>query len=489
MTRPERPIRPRDIRDAQDWGRLGHAAMEQGRFALAAHLLAKAVLIAPDADDLLEARAHALDEAGRPGPALALAARALTLAPESLNRRTLLAYLHLRLHQWPGALHWARQALALDPDHPPAIQNLGVALLRLGHDGPARTALDRAAELAPDDPDLLVDLSAARAVGDDDAGATELLNRALNLAPDHAGAHLHRALLRLRDGDWSGGWAEYEWRLMRPDFAPLSDRPRWRGEDLTGQTLLVWAEQGLGDTLQFARYVPLVAARGARVVLAVEPVLMPVLAGLDGVADLVARGSTIDHDVHCPLQSLALMFDTRPDGVPGPMPYLTAPPPRPLAPRPLADDGRPRIGLVWAGNPRHGIDRCRSLSLADLAPLASIDATFYSLQRGAAAHQAPPPGLAPIDLDADIHDFGDLAAALAGLDLLISVDSAPLHLAGALGRPAWGLIARPPDWRWLRAGDTTAWYPSVTLFRQPAPGDWATPIAAMAERLRTRPIR
>jgi len=285
-------------------------------------------------------------------------------------------------------------------------------------------------------------------------------------------------------------------------------KPLWLGEyPLARKTILLHAEQGFGDTIQFARYAPLVAAHGAKVVLEVPPELKSLLTRLDGVSAVVARGEAPPpFDAHCPLGSLPLALKTELPSVPAPIPYLAAN--NTHLQKWSAQIGalpRPRIAVAWAGNPAHDNDRNRSIPFAALAPLflpantppqmgeASVEvrvgANFISIQRelriDEAAQLAAQPGLTHIG--GALADFDDTAAVLALCDLLITVDTAPAHLAGAMGRPVWVLVPFAPDWRWTLEGETTPWYPSVGLFRQPALGDWSAVIARVASALQSGP--
>jgi hypothetical protein len=264
----------------------------------------------------------------------------------------------------------------------------------------------------------------------------------------------------------------------------------WLGGDpVAGKTVLLHAEQGYGDTLQFCRYAPLVAALGATVVLEVPLALKPLLGSLRGVSLLVAKGGvTPAFDLHCPLMSLPLAFATRLDTIPADVPYLQADPVRRQAWRQRLDEvsapGRCRVGLAWSGNPRHNNDENRSIRLEQLAPLYGLDATFVSLQP--LVRERDKACLAQsgiVNPGAELTDFADTAALMDALDLVICVDTSVAHLAGALGRPLWVLLPRVPDWRWLLDRDDSPWYPTARLFRQDKPGDWPATIGNAVQAL------
>ena len=292
-------------------------------------------------------------------------------------------------------------------------------------------------------------------------------------------------------GEFERGWREYRYRYSLAHTASIErkvQRPRWNGQPIPGKTLLIHDEQGFGDTFQFLRMVPWAKAKsGARVILEVSREVLPLAQRIHGFDYIVARGELPPpFDAHCELMSLPMAMGLTLADLPGPMPYL-----QPDAQRVgrwrerLAALPRPWVALVWAGRPTHPNDANRSLALEQLAPLAHCSATFLSIQKGPAEAQAvhPPDGMSLVSLGSEIDDFEDTAAILSLADLLISVDSSPVHLAGALGRPVWVMLPFMPDWRWLLAREDSPWYPRAKLFRQPARGDWASVIAKIAGEL------
>jgi hypothetical protein len=300
------------------------------------------------------------------------------------------------------------------------------------------------------------------------------------LRPDFAEAHWNEALLSLLTGDFSRGWAKYECRWKKEPLV-LSKRnfsqPLWLGADaIDGKTILLHSEQGFGDTIQFCRYVPLVAARGARIILEVQRPLQELMTNLASAAQVISKGDPLpDFDLQCPLLSLPLAFGTRLETIPSAMPYLQT------SVQALKDwqarlgpKVRPRIGVAWSGNPTHKNDQNRSISLRSLLPLLDIEATFVSLQKDIRHDDA-----AVLKEHSDILQFGDAlknfsdtAALISQLDLVISVDTSVAHLAGALAKPVWVLLPFIPDWRWLLDRDESPWYPTVRLFRQEDTRAW-----------------
>jgi hypothetical protein len=292
-------------------------------------------------------------------------------------------------------------------------------------------------------------------------------------------------------GEFERGWREYHYRYSLPHTTLIErkmQRPRWAGQTMPGKTLLIHDEQGYGDTFQFMRMVPWAKARsGARVVLEVNAETLSLAQRSQGADAVVARGSLPPaFDAHCEMMSLPMAMGLTLEDLPGQIPYLSADAQRLEKWRlRLAGLPRPLVALAWAGRPTHTNDANRSLALAQLAPLAQPGVTFLSIQKGQAAAQAtsPPPGMSLVSLGDDIHDFEDTAAILSIADLLISVDSSPVHLAGALGRPVWVMLPFVPDWRWLLERSDTPWYPQTRLFRQATRGDWGGVVAAVAREL------
>jgi hypothetical protein len=269
---------------------------------------------------------------------------------------------------------------------------------------------------------------------------------------------------------------------------PLSRRP-WSGEPLEGARILINAEMGFGDTLQFVRFVPFVASRGGRVVLEVQPELYRLLSAYPDTDAVIPLGACIPDCIwHCPLVSLPHVLGTELASVPAQIPYITVPQEASQVWAARLGDSGPRIGLVWAGDPAQKWDRVRSIrQLPLLAPLGHVGGLrFFSLQKGAAAKQAlnPPSGMNLVDLSPYIHDFADTAAAIAGLDLVITTCTSVAHLAGALGKPVWIMLAYAADWIWLIGREDSPWYPTARLFRQPALGAWNPVIERIAEELR-----
>jgi len=296
--------------------------------------------------------------------------------------------------------------------------------------------------------------------------------------PDHPLAHWNRALALLLAGDYERGFPAYEWRWRATAMQPRGfTAPLWDGKPLEGRTILLHAEQGLGDAIQFARYAPMVAEQGGRVILEAPAALVRLFGSLGCIAEIVAQGASLPpFDCHAPFMSLPALFGTTLESVPNPVPYLSAPMPtkKAIGNALSGPSGVRRIGLVWGGNAARQGDRVRSCRAVDLLPLTALPhVRLYSLQKGSphAEQLNDLPGV--VDLAPLCDDMADTAAAIAQLDLLVSVDTATAHLAGALGRPVWTLLAYAADWRYLLHRSDNLWYPTMRRIRQPAPGDWA----------------
>ena len=314
------------------------------------------------------------------------------------------------------------------------------------------------------------------------AEAVRLARRGLAIAPQIAALHNTLALALLARGDYAAGWAEYEWRRHVPSFPPLPGKA-WQGERMRG-VLLVQAEQGMGDSLMLARYLPMAAARVGRLVLACQEPLIPLLRHMPGVAAAVPTGSRLpQHERAIFMGSLPHRLGTQLDSIPTSDGYLAADPTRARTWAGLLP-GRQRIGLVWAGNPQLAGDAQRSMGFEQVAPLlATTGAQFFSLQVGERVHDVSGRGDI-VDLSSHLTDFGETAAVIANLDLVIAVDTAVAHLAAALGRPTWIMLPRVADWRWLTRRTDSPWYASVRLFRQTRAEEWAPVVARVASALR-----
>jgi len=449
----------------------------------------QALALDPDHREALNNRGTALLNLGRAAEALASFDRLLVANPHHLEAQVNRANALLELDRAEEATAAYDAVLAVHPRHAGAHFNRGNALARRDRFADAVAAYDRAIALVPGYVKAHTNRGLALRALNRQTEALASYSRAIALEKDFAEAHLNAAHALLTLGDFARGFAAYEWRWRVASLAPhrrTFRQPLWLGTPpVRGRTILLHAEQGLGDTIQFARYAKPLTRAGAAVVLEVAPALKELLSRVDGAARVLARGEALPpFDLHCPLASLPLAFKTELPSIPAEVPYLSAPPERMEKWRACMDGlARPRVALAWAGNAAHANDRNRSIPLARLAPLWSAgDPSFISVQRDGREADAGVLARAPrlLHLGDELSDFADTAAVLALADLVISVDSAVAHLAGAMGRPVWILLPFSPDWRWMLEREESPWYPTAKLLRQPAIGDWDSVI----ERLR-----
>jgi tetratricopeptide (TPR) repeat protein len=431
-----------------------------------------------------------LDRRRLTGPE-ALMREAIRLDPYCPGAHNNLGVALLEQDDLEGAESSLREAIRLQANSPEAFNNLSVVLWRLGRLPEARAASQEALRLRPEFSEAYNNLgNVCHAQGHLDE-ALACFERSIELKPNYADPHLNRSLLWLLMGRWQEGWEEYEWRwqlrtVRRRDFR----QPLWDGSPLEGRTILLHAEQGLGDTLNFIRYAPLVKARGGRVIVLAPKQLLPLLAGCRGIDRLAAIGEPPpDFDVQAPLLSLPRLFGTRPDTVPAEVPYLQVDLQRVQRWRLWLVAYRGfKVGIAWQGDRRHRNDRQRSVALSQFAPLAQVPGVqLFSLQKGAGTEQLAGCPFAVTDLGRWLDNAGgaflDTAAKMSNLDLVICVDTALGHLAGGLGMPVWLAIPFAPDWRWMCERTDTPWYPTMRLFRQPRNGDWDSVFAQMATEL------
>jgi tetratricopeptide (TPR) repeat protein len=504
-----------------------------GELEEAAALYARLLAVRPNDPQALHLSGLVAYQKGDAQTALPQIRRAIVLDGRQPEFHNSLGVVLLARHQAAQAAEAFRRALALMPDYAEAHNNLGNALQALGQPAAACDAYAAAIAIRPDYAEAHSNLSVAlrtlgRLADAEAAGRAALAHNprsasafanlglilqdraryrealacteaALALSPDYPEAHCNRAVQLLQLGRFKEGWAEYEWRWQTSGFTtPKRDfsEPLWDGTPLAGRTILLHAEQGQGSAIQFARYVPLVARCGGRVILECQRPLtrlfIRAFAGPEsglaaGQVSVVTKGQPLPRcDVQLPLMSLPGRMGTALETIPAHVPYLFAEEEAVDGWRSrLAARTRPRVGLVWAGNPNHKNDRNRSLPSAVLRPLVNGGVgSFVSLQVGeAAAQQTMLPAGRVLDPTAEFADFSDTAAVIAALDLVVSVDTAVAHLAGAMAKPVWLLVPFVAEWRWLLDRDTSPWYPTMRIFRQPAPGDWEAVVASVAAAL------
>lgn len=474
--------------------RLGLALKDLGEHAAAVDSLRQALRIQPNHTDALNHLGIALLALNRPAEAAAAFEQVVKLSPNFSPGYCNLGSAVWELKRLDEAIAYSKKALELDPKNGQALNNLGGLHIELGSNAEAVAVLRSLLEIDPKHETGRRNLAAALlSLGFIDEAITEL-DRTLIAEPQSAEGHKNRAIAYLTAGDYRRGWEEYEWRWGTKEFTARNyAQPAWRGESLTGKTILVYAEQGLGDSLHFVRYLPVVRQRGAKVVFECKPPMRRFLEGLNGIDALIPAGESLPpFDVHAALMSLPHWLDL-------PHPQDSPPPPYLFADPQFIEHWRAelgslpgfKVGINWQGRPTHKRDRFRSIPLSQFLPLAEIPGIqLISLQKGFGSEQLRESAAVEkvLELDSRLDEtagaFMDTAAVLHSLDLVITSDTSLAHLAGAMNRPVWVALCAMPDWRWLLAGERTPWYPSMRLFRQRTLGNWNDVFGQMEAELR-----
>ena len=462
-----RQILQREPNNAEAMHHLGLVGHQVGQHAAALDMMRRSIALQPNVSFFHKNVGAVLQAMGQFRDAAEAYERGIRLAPNDASGHHALGVVLEKLHEYERAKEAYGRAIQLDPRHAPSYFNLGVI---------------------------------AEYHGEYEA-SLRMLEKAIELKPDYALARTSRATGLLRLGRFENGWREYEWRWRLPQFkADLPDpsRPVWNGEALQGRTILLRCEQGLGDTIQFVRYAPMVKERGAgKVILLAQPPVADLMKRAVGVDEVVAQGEpTPAYDVQVPLLSLPRVFDTKMTTIPAAVPYVTAEPERVAAWREkLTSDTGMKVGLVWSSNPGHPLARFRTTTLSTFAPLAAVDGvTFYSLQKGEPANQAaaPPSGMKLVDRTAELTDFADTAALIENLDFVVTVDTAVAHVAGAMGKKTFTIVPFLSDFRWFLDRDDSPWYPTMRLFRLRSMYGWGEAVerakVALDELVRDRMV-
>ena len=401
-----------------------------------------------------------------------------------------LGNIFMEMQQTDDAIDCYRNALKIDPNFVFAFNNLGNALREKGKLDEAIACYQKVLNL---DPGLAQTYTSLGLALHEKGMISDALNNyqiALKLDPALPEAHWNLAHIFLLRGNFKKGWEEFEWRWKLKGYYQYKIfQPQWDGSNISGLTILIHDEQGFGDTIQFARYIPMVAQKGARVIIGCRKELVNLLKNVEGVSKVIERGKPLPQfDIHCPIMSLPLKFNTTIEKIPAATPYISPDPLLIQIWRNLIshDDCNLKVGLVWAGRREHKNDRNRSGSFDIFSSLIQLNnISFYNLQKGEAAKQFKNQhqGTILTDYMESIHDFSETAALIENLDLVITVDTAVAHLAGALSKPVWTLLPFSPDWRWMLDREDSPWYPTMRLFRQPSPGDWESVIGRVQESL------
>jgi Flp pilus assembly protein TadD len=456
--------------------------------------LDRALVLTPHNAEALNSRGNVLLKLKRPAEALAAFEQAAAAEPRHLGARLNRGNALAELGRFADAIAQYDALLAVIPGHADVHLNRGNALRGLGRDLDAIAAYDRALAARANYPKALTNRGIALQTLGRHAEALASFRALLAIDKNHPDARHNEALALLTLGEFRRGFEGYEARWDRTGMPPRRrfGKPLWLGEfNLARKTILLHSEQGLGDTIQFVRYAPILARSGAKVLLEVQPELKGILARVEGIAGVSGRGEPLpDFDVHCPVGSLPHALGTEPATIPSNIPYLKVNDERAAKWHARLEAlASPRVALVWAGSTAHANDRNRSIALPRLAPLLQREhGAFISIQRELRGEDAAMLTQMPrvTHVGDELGDFDDTAAIVSLADLVITVDTSVAHLAGALGRPTWILVPFWPDWRWLLDRDDSPWYPTVRLFRQPAPGDWEAVIAQVGAALEQR---
>ncbi|MGJ4946964.1 tetratricopeptide repeat protein [Bradyrhizobium sp. HKCCYLS20291] len=479
--------------DAELWKHMGSVLLAQNRGAEALLSYQQALTINPGHRDAAWQCGLLLRQQQRLEEAVQAFTVCLTQQPDDLPALQMRARCFADLKRYDDYLADAERAQALAPGDPITCNNVGDALVRLGRSAEALRWFDQALAARPDFVEVLLNKGFALLQSLRFEEAAEVYRRILVVEPGNAKAEWQLAHVELQCGDFASGWAHREARWNVPGFSPEYPRfvqPKWLGkEDIAGKTILIEEDEGFGDNIQFARYLPMVAARGAKVILVVREALRPLMAGVQGVSQCLTFAPDLQRpafDMHCPIMSLPLAFGTTLDSIP-PANYLPPLPADRIAAweQRLGAHDRLRVGLVWAGNPHQANDGNRSMPLSTLLPLLDVDADFISLQK-----ELRPADNALLaqqsrirDLTTELTNFAETAALMSCLDVVVTVCTSAAHLAATVGRPTWIMLPHLADWRWLRDRDDSPWYPSARLFRQDASRRFEPVVARVRDEL------
>lgn len=467
---------------------LGLALRRLGRHEEALASYDRAIAIVPDVVEAHFNRGNLLRDMGRTQDAFDSFLRVLQFQPMYADALNNCGSILWKAEKHMESIGYFDRVLAIEPGHIDAQVNKASALEKLGELDEALKIYDRVLEIEPEHVPALVN----RGVILEEKGlipqALEHYLHAQRLSPDYADAHWNEALCRLKVGEYEAGWEKYEWRWkeLRKRWIRDFKQPQWQGEPLSGRTILLHAEQGFGDTLQFCRYAKLVADLGARVVLEVQDTLVSLLSSLAGVSQVVARGSELpEFDVHCPLLSLPRLLRTRVEQIPGSSAYLSVPQ-KTLQKwqRLIPASGRRRIGLVWSTTTQGN----KNLPVSMLEGLIHESADYFCIQKGVCDDDRYYLGQFQNIFvhDVDLEDFSDTAALVACMDIIVSIDTSVAHLAGALGKPVWIMLPFAADWRWMIGRHDCPWYETARLFRQAVPNDWVSVVDHISVALQGR---
>ncbi|MDQ7787575.1 MAG: tetratricopeptide repeat protein [Thermodesulfovibrionales bacterium] len=482
-------IVPLNQRGAEEQYKTGMEMQKLGRIDEAVSSFKRAILLSPEFPAPYFSLGALLQQRGYIDEAITLYQQVLQLCPEHSDTCNVLGSAFQAKGQLAEAIAWYQKAIQFNPNSFMAHNNLGSALKLQGDIDGAIKQYQRALKLNPNFAESLNNLGNALRDKNELDKAMSFYRRSIALKPDFADAHWNLSYALLLSGQFEEGWKEYEWRWKLKEPLHKLPQPLWDGSDCAGKTILLFAEQGFGDTIQFIRYITMVADKGIKVVLGCQKELKSLSENIQGVSQVIAYGEPLPQfDFQLPLISLPMVFKTTSDTIPSQCPYIQ------VGPRLIErwgkkmdlDQSKINIGLAWAGSPGHLNDRNRSCPLDMFTRLTETEnCTFFSLQKilNIESERNMIDTLKLIDYTGEISDFADTAAIIMNLDLVISVDTAVAHLAGALGKKVWTLLPFAPDWRWMLKRDDSPWYPTMRLFRQYSWGDWRSVLVHVSQEL------
>ena len=475
--------------DARQLLNKAHSLLSDKLGVEAARAFAAVLKVQPDCVEALAPLGQLLFQFNELPAALGCLQQAARLSPEMPRLNALMAAVLRKMGRWPESALCCEREICVSPSDPDAHYNLALARQTLQQIEPAIAGYETALRLRPGYLDALLGLGRSLRQAGRAEAALNCFADAVRLSQSDARAHWEFGITQLALGQFLTGWKEFEWRWKLPDFTtPVAEfkQPLWDGGDLAGKRILLHCEQGNGDVIQFSRYATLVANRGGKVILACPETLRSLMETVPGVMQVVTTRRDLPHfDTHAPLMSLPAIFGTTLEGIPATVPYIH---PRSLASpgvKWVGDAPEKKVGVVWAGASAHANDANRSMPFEFLKPLLSLPGIrWYSLQVGKAAEVLVDGAGEVVDLGSRFEHFEDTAGATSELDLVISVDTAVAHLAGAMGKPVWLLLPFEAEWRWMTLREDSPWYPTMRLFRQSAPGDWKELIKRVACHLK-----
>jgi len=470
----------------------GVSSYQNGDFKTALELVLKAIKINSNVPKYYNTFGVILAQADREQGAIKAYRKAI-----ELDNNYEVAYNNLgnslqKQNDYAESIEYYVRAIKINPDYAEAYNNLATAFYKLGDFNGAIENCRKAIKLKDNYAEAYNTLAAVLQAEQRFDEAIECYDKTVEYAPDYAEAYYSRGMSYLRKGEFAKGWDDYQWRLKteKTKVTLRYDKPWWQGEDFQGKTLLVQAEQGFGDSIQFVRYLPMVKEKGGTVILAEKPELIGLFRNLEGINDIVDIGKVaegnVKYDLYVTLLSLPAIFGTKINSIPAQIPYISAKASNVAHWHNKINTDTFKIGIVWAGNPTHGNDHNRSCTLNNFIQLAKIkNVKLFSLQKGPGIEQIKnwPEDMELINIGQKFEDFTDTAAAIENMDLTISVDTSVIHLAGAMGKTAWALIPYESDWRWMLNRQDSLWYPTIRLFRQKQYGNWEELFHRVADRV------